>query len=239
MTKILLHLLVLSVTFCNAQNWNQERIKGSGNIVTTTRTTETYDKLSVSGSFDIVLTDGKEGNLTLKGDDNLLPYIITEVENNKLNIHFKKNYSFNYKSKITIEVPVESISQVMATGSGSIIGKKTLKTDEFSITLSGSGDAKLEVIASKTIVVITGSGDIIMNGTTQELEASVTGSGDVDCRNLQAKNAKATVSGSGDLSVNCTQHLEAKVTGSGDITYKGKPSTLDKKVSGSGNIKGI
>ena len=97
----------------------------------------------------------------------------------------------------------------------------------------------LEVIASKTKVVLTGSGDIIMNGTTQELDASVTGSGDVDCHNLQAKNAKATVSGSGDLSVNCTQHLEAKVTGSGDITYKGKPSTLDKKVSGSGNIKGI
>ena len=63
---------------CSAQ-WGKT-IKGNGNNVTIERNTGDYDGVAVSGWFDVDLVAGSEGEITLKGEENLLEYIITEVK---------------------------------------------------------------------------------------------------------------------------------------------------------------
>lgn len=75
-------LSVVAVT--NAQ-WGK-RIRGNGNIVTVERSVGEYDVVAVAGWFDVELVDGKEGKLTLKGEENLLDYIKTGVKDGKLTI---------------------------------------------------------------------------------------------------------------------------------------------------------
>jgi len=64
--SILLIAMILLGTSVNAQWW--KRIKGNGNTITQTRQTADYDKVSVSGSFDVQLVQGKEGDIILKGE---------------------------------------------------------------------------------------------------------------------------------------------------------------------------
>jgi len=103
---------LLSIT-CSAQ-WGKT-IKGNGNNVTIERNTGDYDGVAVSGWFDVDLVDGKEGSITLAGEENLLEYIITEVKDGKLVIKTEKGVNLKtsgWKSEIRITVPVESISFV-------------------------------------------------------------------------------------------------------------------------------
>ena len=225
----------MSISTTNAQ-WNKEKIKENGVQTTITRTTESYDEISASGSFNVELVAGKEGTITISGDENIINHIVTEVNGSKLKIGFEKNKNYSYHSDIVITVPFEEISAVSFTGSGEITTKDTVKSADFEIKLTGSGDGDFSVDTKNLIASVAGSGDLKITGTTEELEAKVAGSGELNCYKLTAQNADVSVSGSGDLKVNCTNKLKASVAGSGNIHYKSKPASIDSKVTGSGDI---
>ncbi len=232
-----LSLVVLLSASCTAQ-WGK-RIKGNGNTVSIERNVGDYDAIAVSGWFDVDLVDGKEGELTLRGEENLLEYIKTEVKNGKLTIKVEDNRNLqpsNWNDGIKITVPVDRIDAVTLSGSGDIVGKKTIKASNFSSTMSGSGDITLEVEAQNMTATMSGSGDMNLSGKAVDFNVTVSGSGDIRAFDLEADNVEATVSGSADIKVTARENLKARVSGSGDITYRGNPAKVDTKTSGSGDI---
>lgn len=236
--QLALTLAILATSFAQAQWSSKGKITGNGNVITQQKTTASYDGIAVTGFFDVVLVEGKEGNITIKGEENLLEYINISVENNQLKIASEKNkYISPSKGKeIIITVPFESISKVAMTGSGDVTTKNPIESKSFQVQLTGSGDMNLDVRASNIDVTLTGSGDINLSGSTAEITTVLSGSGDIDTSKLKAQTADATVSGSGDTTVYCTEIIRARVSGSGDIQYKGDPKKKDTKVNGSGSI---
>ncbi len=233
----ILSFVILFTASCTAQ-WGK-KIKGNGHIVTIERSVGDYDGIGVSGWFDVELVDGKEGELTLKGEENLLQHIVTEVENGKLSIKVEKGYNLqpsSWKEGVFITVPVQSISSIALSGSGDIVGKKTLKADVFKTAMSGSGDITLDVEVNSISTSMSGSGDITLSGRTSDFDATISGSGDIKAYELEADNVDATVSGSADIKVTVNKNLKARVSGSGDISYRGNPEKVDTKTSGSGDI---
>ncbi|PIB25268.1 head GIN domain-containing protein [Maribacter sp. 4G9] len=238
MKKITALAIVLAMTVSCSAQWGK-RVNGNGDQVTINRNTSDYDAIGVSGWFDVHLVDGKEGQLTLTGESNLLEYIITEVKNGKLEIKTEKGVNLkpsSWKNGITITVPVESVDAIALSGSGDIVGKTTIKTDHLETAMSGSGDITLDVDTDKVSASMSGSGDITLSGSTQDFEATISGSGDIKAFDMEADNVDATVSGSADIKVTANKMLKARVSGSGDITYRGNPEKIDTKTSGSGDI---
>ena len=233
-TLILITVLVLSSS-CVQSQWFS-RTRGSGNVITKTRSVGEYDKIAVAGSFDITLVSGKEGKLEIKIEDNLLEYLITEVDNGKLKIKWEKGINVSTRKGIYITVPFKDIEAVTLAGSGDITTKDTIKASHFYTSVSGSGDITLAVEANEIISKITGSGDVTLKGKTSSLETRVTGSGDYHGFGLEADKVVAKVTGSGDVSVVALKEINARITGSGDIEFKGNPEVQDTKVTGSGDI---
>jgi len=237
MKKLVTLCLALSLVTITSAQW--KRVKGNGNVVTIERSTGDYDAVMVSGFFDVDLVDGPEGQLTLRGEENLLDHIVTEVKGGDLVIKVEKGLNLQpstWKEGIHITVPVESISAVSLSGSGDIVGKKTLKSSNFTTNMSGSGDITLTVDTDNIEASMSGSGDINLSGRTSNFEVRISGSGDVKAYDLEADNVEATVSGSADIKVTVNGELKARVSGSGDIHYRGNPTKIDSKTSGSGDI---
>ena len=184
------------------------------------------------------MVSGNEETITIKGDENIINHIVTEVINNELKVYFKKNKSYNYKQEITIIIPFKEISEVSFTGSGNMITKNAINATDFEVKMAGSGDCTLEINAKNIVANIAGSGNLKLSGIVENLEAKTAGSGDLNCNKLVSQNADVAVAGSGSLEVNCTNNLIAKVAGSGNIQYKGNPKIIDSKVTGSGDISG-
>ena len=236
--KLFVSCLLLLTTMSYAQWSSNQKIKGNGKVTSEKRTTTSYDEIAITGFFDVELVSGKEGNITIKGEENLLPYIKVDVVDKVLKISTEKNkyISTSKGSQIVIVVPFESIDQVSLTGSGDVVTKNSIKSKSFSAKLIGSGDMNLDVESNDFDVNLSGSGDMVLTGKTENFNSNLNGSGDIDAGDLKAKNVKATVSGSGDNTVFCSENLHARVSGSGDIEYKGDPKKKDTKVNGSGNI---
>jgi len=239
MKKITLLVITLLTVGITSAQWGK-KVKGNGNVVTEERSTGDYNAIAIAGWFDVALVDGREGELSIKGEENLLEYIVTEVKNGKLSVKVKKGYYLKPsswdKGSINITIPIESINAVTMSGSGDIVGQKTIKAVDFQTSMSGSGDIELTVEATNTSVTLSGSGDMSLAGTTENLEIQISGSGDIKAYSLSADNVTATVSGSADIKVTANEMLKARVSGSGDIYYKGNPKKVDSKTSGSGDI---
>ncbi|MFD2518987.1 head GIN domain-containing protein [Salinimicrobium flavum] len=236
---ITLSIVALSFQTADAQWWKgSKEIDGNGKMTTQTRTVPKYDQVNLIGSMDVEFVRGKEGNLKLEAEENLMEYIVTEVDGNSLKITVEKGFSLSPSRNkgIKVTVPIETLEGVSLTGSGDIYSSDEIRAEKFEIKLTGSGDIRLPLVAKDASATITGSGDISLRGSASDFNCKVIGSGDISAFDFRCETVDATVIGSGDLEVYASEALRAKIPGSGDIQYKGNPKNEDFKTMGSGDI---
>ncbi len=227
----LLTAIASAIIFCSCQS-----ITGSGNIITQARHVNQFSGVKTSGSIDIEVMNDASQLVKVEGDDNVLPYVITTIEDGLLNVHYKSNMSFNDTHvKVYVSAPV--LSRLVVSGSGTINSKDTLMdNDHIEFRVSGSGDIDALADAPSITADIGGSGTIALQGRTKSFDCSISGSGDIKCRNLLSENTTASITGSGTAHVYASVHVIGKVTGSGDIYYSGSP-TVEIHRTGSGSVE--
>ena len=231
MTRLLTACLA-AIIFCSCH-----AITGNGNIVTQDRHLERFDGIKASGSIDVEVTDDANQSVKVEADDNILPYIVTDVEDGMLNVHLRSNNVF-HNIHVKVYVSSTSLSGLYVTGSGSITSKNTLKDNQqIECKLSGSGNIDAMLDAPRVIASIGGSGIIKLQGRTKDFIASITGSGDLKSKSLLSENAEIKVTGSGSAHVFASVSLTANVTGIGDIYYSGNPPSPAIHKTGSGSVR--
>jgi len=231
-------MLILFTINTNGQNWwgSKDRVKGNGNLISTTRNIPSFNELSVGGSFDVILVKGTVGEIFIEAEENIIPYIITEVDGDRLKIRYKKNSNINTTKSVTIRVQFEDLESISLGGSGKISSDDLIKSETFKVNIGGSGKIYLYLDAEKVSASIGGSGDLILKGTTQKMRSNIAGSGSIKDFGFTADNLNATIAGSGNIKITVQSKIKAKVVGSGNIYYKGNPKHVDTKSIGSGNV---
>jgi len=81
-------LIVLSVTLgsCVYDGWNQG-ISGNGNVIEESRDVSGFNGVHVSSGIDVYLTEGKDFELRVEADENLMEVILTELKDDMLVIN--------------------------------------------------------------------------------------------------------------------------------------------------------
>ena len=231
----ILTLLFVS-TSLNAQVSNK-KIKGNGNIITKERSVSNFDKIGISGSFDVQLTKGNEGEISIKADENLMEYIITEVKDGRLKIKPKKGHQLKSTKTIQITVSFTDIVEVSLAGSGDVSTSDAIDGSDLKLSLAGSGDMNLKVSTKNLTSKIAGSGNISLNGNTDEFSCSIAGSGNINGYDLKATVTNAKIAGSGNVEVNAVTEIHASIAGSGNVYYTGDPDVEKSNAVGSGSLK--
>lgn len=216
-----------------------ETIQGNGSLKKETRSASGYTGIELQGSMDVKIDYGSSNSIIVEADENLLPYIETEVENGNLKIRQKKGFNLKSKNKLIVHASLTKLTNIGLSGSGNILGTGDFSNNEKTIIkLSGSGNIGLGVAGiSELDVAISGSGNInIKGGQSNIISVAISGSGNLNCSNFATNNVLARVSGSGNIRVNAAKSIDARVSGSGNIYYKGAVTNLSMKASGSGKI---
>jgi hypothetical protein len=225
---------VIGCIVLNGEGFGAERIYGSGTVISEEREVPVFDQIHLKGSGKVILTRAAGPGVRVKTDDNIMPHILTEVENGKLVIsHEKKNLR---PTVLTIYISAANLAGVSISGSGDITGNEEFNSDRFYADIAGSGDISVSVSAERLESNISGSGSIYLSGSTNFYNATITGSGDVDAFELRARDSSVVITGSGNCRVNVSELLRTKITGSGDVLYKGHPR-ISKNITGSGKVK--
>ena len=194
-----------------------ETITGSGTAATDNRAVSGFSRVSIALSGKLEIVQGDSEKIAITADDNVLPYIETEVKGDSLRIRFKER-SFNVRTKTPIRIALSA---------------KTLE----GISVAGSGDVQAPSINGKRMhVSIAGSGDVLLGGKAPDLSIEIAGSGNVKAGKFEAQAVKVEVAGSGDATVWAKDSLKVSVAGSGDVRYYGDPN-VSRSVAGSGSVR--
>ena len=230
------HILILiaSTVFISCAS-----VSGNGNVRDENREISNISEVKTSGSIDVEIRSGDKYSLTVQDDENLLPYVITEVNDGVLNIHYKDGY-YVMRDHAKVIVTAPALEKLSSSGSADITSVGVIKnSNRIEINTSGSGDINAEVDAPSIRVTGSGSGNITLSGRTKDFNCQISGSGDVKCGNLKSENAVIHVSGSSDVHVFASVSLKVNVTGSGDVYYGGNPTSPETHITGSGTVQAV
>lgn len=212
-----------------------ERIVGSGNVITENRPISGIDRVSMTISGNLEIQQGATESLTVSGEDNVLPLLLTEVRGDELVIRWKSNTSIQTHRPPLIKLTVKNLREVNFSSFGKVtVGSIT--TGDFLLTLSSSGDIEIDGIqADKITANLSSSGNALIKGRASQLDLRVTSSGSFQGGDLQVQRAQVRVSSSGNVTVWVVEDLVANITSSGDVAYYGSPS-VKQTITSSGNL---
>lgn len=217
-----------------------ERIEGSGNVTTQDRSVTGFSSVHSHGFFNVYLSSGTAQSVRIEAEDNLQSYIETNLNGSELEITTKDGYRLKTNKEVKIFITSPDFKKVQLSGSGDIVSQNQIAgADKIELSLSGSGNIKVQVNAPEVESDMSGSGDINLSGEARRFRGSVSGSGNIQAMDLKTEETSIRISGSGNADVFASAKLEVKVTGSGDVRYKGGVQQVTSSITGSGSVKKI
>lgn len=236
---ILISTLILVTLAANACGFGW--IRGSGNLITESRTIGNIDRVDLSGSGKLIIIQSGEESLTVETDDNMMQYVSTEVRDGTLYLGFDGRVSRDQTlspTRLRFTLTVKDLTGMGVSGSGEI-STASLDTDRLEVNIGGSGDVQVDsLMAGEVEVQIGGNGNVELAGEATRQDISINGSGQYDAENLRSEMVKINIGGSGNATVWAIESLDASVGGSGSVKYYGNPQTSFSG-SGVGKIKGL
>ncbi len=176
-------------------------------------------------TFDMVGTltirQGTQEGLTVNADENLLPIIKSTVNDGTLTLTMNSSFRIGSIKGVTMDLNLQ-VKQLDA------------------LTLKGAGSINvLDLDGPKLTVDMSGAGSVTVAGKTTEQDIRLTGVGGYDSANTESQKVTVIVAGVGSAKVRVRSVLDATIRGVGSIEYIGNPTTLNKQVSGLGQMKQV
>lgn len=234
-------LVLIACEFSTELGGLVETIEGSGNIVTEQRAVPDYTNINILGSGDLIITQGDQCALTVETDDNLMPFVKTEVQNGTLELGFTsaaRTKNLQTSRGFVYYATVRQLDSVDIGGSGRIFAEN-LQGESLVIRLSGSGEVRItNLVASDLTVQVIGSGDVELGGEAPRQSYLIGGSGTIRAGDLRGETVVVTIPGSGSVTVWATESLEVNMAGSGSVGYYGS-ANVTHSILGTGNLSSL
>ena len=211
MKKNLIFALSLLVLLAAGCDWRG--VRGNGHIRTDSRPVTAFTRVDAGGFYEIEWRPGVP-SCQITTDDNLLPYITTEMDGDVLKLDLKETIAPTHGIKVALSSP-------------SLDGASLSGALHFDASSLGGATFALET---------SGASKVTLAGKVHRLLASLTGASKLHATDLAAEDVELSVTGAGRADVSATNLLRAVITGAGKVNYSGHPKSVEKKITGAGKI---
>jgi hypothetical protein len=216
MLVVLLPVIGILAVLTGCEAFGTTIVDGSGSVVSEPRQVGEFSRIRLDNSGELHIVQGDAVSVTIEAEDNLLPYLTTEVSGDELVLTTLENVSLRTTKPIIYQITVVDLSLIEINGSATIAAEN-LSLDMLQLDISGTGHVTLSGEIEEMIIAISGTG-------TYNAEALV--------------NAKTTlnISGTGEAAVNASDVLIVDISGTAQVTYTGDPQ-VTQKITGTGTVK--
>ncbi|MBO4945032.1 MAG: DUF2807 domain-containing protein [Muribaculaceae bacterium] len=132
-------------------------------------------------------------------------------------------------------VTVYSTSLIKAEngGAGKLTVVRPQRVPKFKAKLIGNGRMQVEGVEAQSVEasIATGNGTLIVSGKCDIASLSNTGSGQLQADELQARQIKASMWGTGSIGCNPAESLSVTGAGSGKVYYLGQPAVKNRSLA--------
>jgi hypothetical protein len=237
-------------------------LRGSGRVVSESRTVSEFEQVEVCCGMQLVLTQGDAVQLTLEADDNILPEIETLVRGGTLTVRFRTNpgwLNLRLSRPIMVHLQMPTIHGVTISG-GSGLETERLETDRLALEFSGGSQGRIGALQAANVDLLTSGGGqttidtvevdtlnlevsgggrvAIDGGTVTNQRVALSGGSHYDGAAVEGESATLDVSGGSEAKVWVTETLAVQASGGSHVDYTGNP-TIDQELSGGSELRAV
>jgi hypothetical protein len=190
-------------------------VRGSGHVVTVTRNVAPFDAIVASGAAQVFVDrTGAEG-VEITAEDNLLPYLESEVQGGILYIGIADGVSVAPRHEITFYVETYEVVEVDASGAVSM---------------------ELEVGRVPQLwVTLSGASRLLAWGDADQQDVVASGASRYDGLDFETRRARIDASGASVADVWAIDRLEVVASGASHVRFRGSPEVW-ADVSGASTV---
>ncbi|OIQ66943.1 hypothetical protein GALL_514840 [mine drainage metagenome] len=173
--------------------------------------------------------------IKITADDNLLKYIKTNLQGDKLRIYSKRSFC---SGLVLVTIGVKNLEQIKASGAVEVDGDGKLVTKDLNIDLSGATKVNLDLNAANVTTSGSGATELNLKGEATSHNIMISGVGHVYALDFVVGSCNIESSGAGHCEVNVLNNLNVHSSGASEVKYKGHPSISNDK-SGASSIEQV
>jgi len=211
--------------------------KGSGKMITETRKVTSFDKINISGGFDVIIKQDTAETLSITADDNLMDAIKNDVSGNKLEV--KTKGSVCSSGKLVINISLRDLSKIETSGAVNVTSGGKITTKDLAIDASGASKITLDLSSNNITTTGSGSTELNLTGQASSHSVSFSGSGSLNAPDFVVAKYTIESSGASHCKINVLNELNVSSTGVSDIEYRGNPTKIHEDKSGASTLKKI
>jgi hypothetical protein len=211
-------------------------VTGSGVAKEESRKVGAFSVVEVSGVVEATVTLGKEPALTLSGDDNLVPLIVTEVKGDRLVIRTKEGTNMRTKLPLRAAITATGLTAVEASGAATVKAPAD-GSSRFSAQTSGVAQITLGGLAAEELEIdSSGASRVTASGSTRALKVGLSGTSGLDASGLKAETASVNISGASSGTLRASKEVQGDVSGASNLTVLGAPAKKGVSTSGASGV---
>src|SRR3989344_3698793 len=177
------------------------KVKGNGILTTEVREVPTFNQIMLEGVFNVYLIQKEKESIRVEADENILPFIITEVENNILTVKLKDDSKITKMKKINVYITLADINKLETKGVGLLNCMDTLNLKTLELQLKGVGATKLKLHCESLNIQSELVGALFLSGSGQELNIKHKGIGSFEAFDFKAEKVNLESDGIGKAEV--------------------------------------
>ena len=238
--KKFLYYLILIISFSGCNQF-EDLFKSTGPITTEERHLSAVQNIELNSNVDLIIHKSNNYRMTVTAGSHLIGKIETNSEGDKLIIKNRNKFNWvrRFNPTLIIDIWVPSLYSILIfNASGDITCTDTLFAPHFEINSYGSvGTYNLKLNCNETFLKIhNGPADINVTGFANSNIIYTAGDGKFNGENFITRTSEITQKGINDVKVNVNTKLNVSIEAEGNIYYKGHPSQLSSKITGSGRL---
>lgn len=243
MNRNIVILLLLIAAFAGISSCKKENacdcFKGTGSLITETRTLPAFQKISVEDNVNVIFTQDSVQQITVEAGKHLIALVKTEVVDGELRIRNDNRCNFMRRYNIPVNVYVhapKTMYYISTKSTGKVSSTNDYTGDSLHLEIKGgSGDIEFFVNSPNVYTHQHGAGDIILHGHADNLiiyNVAVGYTTADDCTSNYCWIWQKTV---GTIKVNVRDLLDVTITSRGNVYYKGSPQ-VNQQLESTGEV---
>lgn len=229
-------LIVIVLFSCSKSN---KCFHSAGEIKNETRVIGDFTRLRINSLMDVYWHLDTVNKIVIEAGENLMPFIETKVENNKLTISNENrcNWLRKYK-RIKLHVYSKAFKFIDLYGNGDFIMMDTLSNDSVMID-NWSDISKVKLLVKSNVFSYSlnaGTGDTYISGSAVVCYLWIMGYGYVHAKDFKTAYNYITHKSTGDLTVNVFKETGDRLFSTGNLYVYGKPYKIESQIYSSGKV---
>lgn len=229
LNSILCFVVLLGTNSCSKSD-PTDCFKSTGKETSETRSAGVFDKIILNDNVNLVLSQGSSPSIYVKGGENVLKKVKTDISDGVLNIENQNscNWVRSFDKEITVYVNLELLHEIEYRGSGDIHCTNTIIGDSLKLNVwEGAGEVNMQIEMQRNYIYFhIGTADINYSGFSPLSYVALSSFGPIDARELETDFTYISNTGSNNCYIWAHTRIEASIGSLGDIYYKGNPDII-------------